>query len=208
MKIESSWCNYQSHSTQMHPPVRCPPLIFGFWKYLENFPKGFVKENFHTQMPPPWFLEKIGVRGGASELNGSDSGKKRKKTLKITKLCPTKNTSENVFRWWKSISNTLSTCKNMFSTLFWKFWGKSWHRSLWLLAPLWKIHRGAKSQSDRSQLFSQNFQNNVENMFLHVLSVFKTDFHHLNTFSDVFLVGQSLVISSVFYVFPHYYTLL
>ena len=39
-------------------------------------------------------------------------------------------------------------------------------------------------------------------MFLHVLSVFKTDFHHLNTFSDVFLVGQSLVISSVFYVFP------
>ena len=39
-------------------------------------------------------------------------------------------------------------------------------------------------------------------MFLHVLSVFKTDFHHLNTFSDVFLVGQSLVISSIFYVFP------
>ena len=59
-----------------------------------------------------------------------------------------------------------------------------------------------KSQSDRCQRFPQNFQNNVENMFLHVLSVFKTDFHHLNTFSDVFLVGQSLVISSVFYVFP------
>ena len=39
-------------------------------------------------------------------------------------------------------------------------------------------------------------------MFLHVLSVFEIDFHHLNTFSDVFLVGQSLVILSVFYVFP------
>ena len=90
----------------------------------------------------------------------------------------------------------------MFSTLFWKFWGKSWDRSLWLLAHLWKIHRSAKSQSDRSQLFPQNFQNNVENMFLHVLSVFEIDFHHLNTFSDVFLVGQSLVILSVFYVFP------
>ena len=69
------------------------------------------------------------------------------------------------------------------------------------MAILWKIHRGAKRQSDQSQLFPQNFQNNVENMFLHVLSVFKTDFHYLNTFSDAFLVGQSLVISSVFYVF-------
>ena len=61
--------------------------------------------------------------------------------------------------------------------------------------------RVAKNQSDRSQLFPQNFQSNVENMFLHVLSVLKTEFHHLNTFSDVFLVGQSFVILSVFYVF-------
>ena len=66
----------------------------------------------------------------------------------------------------------------------------------------WKIHRGAKSQSDRCQFFPQNFQNNVENMFSHVLSVFEIDFHHLNTFSDVFLVGQSLVILSIYYVFP------
>ena len=36
---------------------------------------------------------------------------------------------------------------------------------------------------------------------MYVLSVFEIDFHHLNTFSDVFLVGQSLVISSDFYIF-------
>ena len=33
-------------------------------------------------------------------------------------------------------------------------------------------------------------------MYLHVLSVFKIDFHHLNTFYDVFLVGQSFVMVS------------
>ena len=31
--------------------------------------------------------------------------------------------------------------------------------------------------------------------------MFKIDFHHLNTFSDVCLVGQSLMILSIFYVF-------
>merc|ERR1711951_25086 len=42
--------------------------------------------------------------------------------------------------------------------------------------------------------------------YIHVLSVFEIDFHHLNTFYDVFLVGQSLVILNDFYVFPYYYT--
>ena len=57
------------------------------------------------------------------------------------------------------------------------------------------------------QHYFENFEEKAE--IVHFwLSMFKTDFHHLNTSSDVFLVGQSLVISSVFYVFPHYYTLL
>jgi len=58
----------------MPPPVICPPLplIFGLSKYLENFHKGFVKENFHTYMPPTDFWENLASGGGASDLNGSD----------------------------------------------------------------------------------------------------------------------------------------
>ena len=42
------------------------------------------------------------------------SGGKTIKHVKNTKLCPTKNLSENVLRRCESIPDGLSTCKNMF----------------------------------------------------------------------------------------------
>ena len=46
------------------------------------------------------------------------SGGKTIKHVKNTKLCPTKNLSENVLRRCESMPDGLSTCKNMFRALF------------------------------------------------------------------------------------------
>ena len=64
--------------------------------------------------------------------------------------------------------------------------------------PLREINR----QSGQSQLFHENFQNNVRNVFLQGLSPFKTDLECLNQFSEVFSVGQSSGFLDIFYVFP------
>ena len=58
--------------------------------------------------------------------------------------------------------------------------------------------REINRQSGQSQLFHENFQNNVRNVFLQGLSPFKTDLECLNQFSEVFSVGQSSGFMDIF----------
>ena len=65
-----------------------------------------------------------------------------------------------------------------------------WDRPLCLLTVLkgllQKALKGYHSQSGRSQLVHQNFQNKIRNVFLQVLSTFKTDLECLNQFFEAF----------------------